>query len=122
MVSFNALLIAASVLIASAGATKIHANSGCILVNDRSLCEKKGPKTLDISGGRATIYARFDSGNRLPTQTPGCRLDAVWPPSFNDVYFGQDNCLYDAGGQNINGQCCAPGTGGGNQVTNPYYG
>lgn len=30
---------------------------------------------------------------------PGCTLVAAWPIEYDDVFYGADNCLYDAGGK-----------------------
>jgi hypothetical protein len=48
----------------------------------------------------ATIYANFNGNDHTDTEvTPGCVLDAVWPYNYADIYFGQDNCLYDGSGK-----------------------
>ena len=50
---------------------------------------------------------------------PGCELIASWPRGYHDIYFGQDNCLYDSGNNRIDGQCCTSKTI--TSVANPYF-
>ena len=54
------------------------------------------------------------------TAIPACELLAAWPHSYADIYFGQDNCLYDSGGQSIYDQCCTAIIGT-TSVANPYF-
>ncbi|KAJ5167600.1 uncharacterized protein N7482_003194 [Penicillium canariense] len=69
----------------------------------------------------ATIYAQFDGSDKLDYMVvPRCVLNATWPRSYGDVYFGQNNCLYDSTGTVINGQCCTEKNT--QSVVNPYYG
>ncbi|KAJ7470981.1 hypothetical protein FB451DRAFT_1399734 [Mycena latifolia] len=117
MLTFG-FLLSAIYLAQSAAATTFQANAGCILVAGTiALC---APNTVSIHGGATTIYARFDSGNKSPEAVPGCKLNAAWPSYYGNVFFGADNCLYDADSQNIDGQCCRAGTGGSKPVPNPY--
>ncbi|KAK6821176.1 meiotically up-regulated family-domain-containing protein [Apiospora arundinis] len=105
-----------AVLLAGAGATRIHANNGCIVIGSKPLCHNKG--SVSVNGGSVTIYGRFD-GNKGPVKTwSGCKLNAHWPSAYGDIYYGADNCLYDSKGQNINGQCCTTGQ---EFVVNPYH-
>ena len=32
---------------------------------------------------------------------PGCTIDVSWPPGYDDIYYGEDNCLYDADGKSM---------------------
>lgn len=83
-------------------------------------------KTIDIADQStgditATIYAQFNGDDKTDYKvTPGCKLQATWPRSYGDVYFGANNCLYDSTGTNINGQCCTEATT--DSILNPYYG
>ncbi|KAG6807978.1 hypothetical protein H0H92_005845, partial [Tricholoma furcatifolium] len=96
-----------------------HANAGCIVVSGVNVC---APGSVSITTGYTVIYARFNSGDTTDQYViPGCQLDASWPSYYGDIYFGDDNCLYDGNGQNINGQCCNVGSGGTQEVPNPYY-
>ncbi|KAJ5189550.1 hypothetical protein N7472_008564 [Penicillium cf. griseofulvum] len=95
------------------GGTNVHANKGCINVDDIA------DQSTDDSV--TTIYAQFDGDNKTSYKVvPGCKLEASWPRAYGDVYFGADNCLYDSTGTNINGQCCTEATQ--DSVVNPYYG
>lgn len=48
---------------------------------------------------QAIIYAKFDPNNLdAGNVQPGCELAASWPSNYGDVYFHEDNCLYDSGG------------------------
>ncbi|KAJ5826170.1 hypothetical protein N7474_003308 [Penicillium riverlandense] len=69
----------------------------------------------------ATIYAKFNGDDKTDYKVvPGCKLDAVWPRNYGDIYFGNDNCLYDSTGAKIFDQCCDESTT--DSVSNPYYG
>ena len=49
------------------------------------------PKTPDTS----------DTANTSTKQvTAGCKLDAFFPYYHEDIFFGEDGCLYDATGKN----------------------
>jgi hypothetical protein len=50
---------------------------------------------------------------------PGCELNATWPRNYDDIFFGQDNCLYDSNSKSIDGQCCTANTT--TSVANPYF-
>lgn len=55
----------------------------------------------------ATILASFDESQwYAPMLPPGCQLNARWPRNYGQVFFGADNCLYDASSNRIDGQCC----------------
>ncbi|KAH8804368.1 hypothetical protein F5884DRAFT_406045 [Xylogone sp. PMI_703] len=100
--------------------TNVHVNTGCIDINTTPVCQNQ---YLNIGSGSATFFARFNGDERTnQVANPGCQMYASWPTNYVDIYFGTDNCLYDAGGNQINGQCCQAGTGNGVQVLNPYYG
>ncbi|KAH8804370.1 hypothetical protein F5884DRAFT_753978 [Xylogone sp. PMI_703] len=117
----KALFVAAGFTFIAAGATSLHANKGCINVNNVALCDNFSP--MGLNGGQALIYAQFDGSDHSSQYVdPGCQLLASWPSNYGDIFFGADNCLYDAQGNNIDGQCCVSGTGGSNIVLNPYYG
>ena|SRR5436190_6017779 len=68
---------------------------------------------------KTVIYAKFDGGDTTDKNViPGCQLVATWPRNYGDIFFGADNCLYDAGGTSLN-QCCSSSTI--TSVANPYY-
>ncbi|KGO46959.1 hypothetical protein PEX1_041720 [Penicillium expansum] len=109
----------------NAAGTNVHVNNGCINVDGESLCKSQTKYTniADQSTGdiTATIYAQFNGEDKTDYKvTPGCKLQATWPRSYGDVYFGANNCLYDSTGTNINGQCCTEATT--DSILNPYYG
>lgn len=52
-----------------------------------------------LYGGGAIIHAGFDPKDRTDIVKPGCTLVAIWPIEYDDVFYGADNCLYDAGGR-----------------------
>ncbi|KAE8423032.1 hypothetical protein BDV36DRAFT_290842 [Aspergillus pseudocaelatus] len=110
------LCLAALGLAALSQATKLHVNKGYITVDDAAV-----RSSIDVSPP-VNIYARFDGSSNKEKAKPGCKLEgASWESSYGDIYFGEDNCLYDSKGQNINGQCCKP-EGNLPEVKNPYYG
>ena len=80
---------------------------------------------LDVSyqgkaNSTATIYARFNGQDTTDVNViPGCELNATWPSNYGDIYFGQDNCLYDSSSKSIDGQCCTANTT--TSVANPYF-
>jgi len=136
MVSKALLLLSA--VISAVHSTQVHVNRGCILVDNHAICNGA---SVSITTGSALIYARFDGNSREDYVFPGCKLNARWPARYEHIFFGADNCLYDAGGKdfkihilerprkrpilctagnNINGQCCNIGTGGKQLVKNPY--
>ena len=110
-------LLCLSTLAVSTYATNIRVNKGCILLNNNPSCA--GGTYWDISTGAATIYARFDGNDKNDKSTPGCKLNAKWPKSYGDVYYGANNCLYDGNGGIIDGQCCNQQSGLPKQI-NPY--
>lgn len=71
----------------------------------------------------AVVFACLPSDSTHPTVVPGCQLNATWPRGFGDVIWGEDNCLYDAGGKDkINNQCAQPiDPSQIGDVNNPYY-
>jgi len=69
---------------------------------------------------KVTIHAKFNGGDTTDQNVvAGCQLDAVWPRNYGDIYFGEDNCLYDGSGKSISNQCCTSSTT--SSVANPYY-
>ncbi|KAE8140184.1 hypothetical protein BDV38DRAFT_280181 [Aspergillus pseudotamarii] len=96
------LCLAALGLAALSQATKLHVNNGYITVDEAVV-----RSSIDVSPP-VNIYARFDGSSNKEMVKPGCKLHANWESSYGDIYFGEDNCLYDSKGQNINGQCCKP--------------
>ncbi|KAI5460660.1 hypothetical protein BGZ63DRAFT_405123 [Mariannaea sp. PMI_226] len=103
--------------------TNVHVNTGCITIDSRILCEGDDAYNVANQGGptsKVTIYAKFPGDNTADyLVSPGCELQAELPSDYGDVYFGEDNCLYDSSGNQINGQCCQ--NQGTTQVKNPYF-
>ncbi|CAL5868266.1 uncharacterized protein PFLUO_LOCUS2490 [Penicillium psychrofluorescens] len=107
----------------NSGGTNLHVNDGCINVNDGNLCHPSSTNIADqnTANSTATIYANFNGDDKTDFNVvPGCKLDAVWPRNYGDIYFGADNCLYDSTGAKIFDQCCTESTT--DSVSNPYYG
>ncbi|KAI5457676.1 SGNH hydrolase-type esterase domain-containing protein [Mariannaea sp. PMI_226] len=103
--------------------TNFHVRKGCVYVGDILQCE--GSDALKVTNDQSTeettitIYAKFPDNTVDYMVTPGCQLEAKFPINYGDIYFGEDNCLYDASNNQINGQCCqAPAT---KQFKNPYF-
>ncbi|KAN0072409.1 hypothetical protein V8E54_009338 [Elaphomyces granulatus] len=102
--------------------TTIHVNAGCISINGSPRC---APQTYNVSDqgkdkSTATIYAQFNGQDTTDKNViPGCELNATWPRSYGDIYFGQGNCLYDSSSKVIDGQCCTAKTT--TSVANPYF-
>ncbi|KAL4889573.1 hypothetical protein BDV59DRAFT_205096 [Aspergillus ambiguus] len=108
--------------------TNFHVNKGCIILNDQKQCGGS-VNFADPEQDRknsAMVYAAFDPSLKgSPTVTPGCMLSAVWNSTYKDVFFGEDNCLYDAGGNPImtmgDKECCtSENVPDGLKVENPY--
>ena len=70
------------------------------------------------------ILSGFNANNGYSLHyTPTCQLNAQWPSSYGDVYFGADGCLYDAQRNKINIPCCStPDSTHSGLTTNPYCG
>lgn len=121
-------------------------NHGYININEKPVCDSFSKPTFPLSHKfkpthltiqslaisdpgngdtlSATIYAGFDGSNTAePTVSPKCKLSASWPKSYGDIYYGEDNCLYDSESQQIkykgNAQCCSESEGL-EGVSNPY--
>jgi Meiotically up-regulated gene family len=72
--------------------------------------------------GTANILSGFNntSQNSLKA-TATCQLNAQWPATYGDVYFGADGCLYDSSSNKILDQCCGPpDPNNSGLITNPY--
>ncbi|KAK3378295.1 hypothetical protein B0H63DRAFT_479492 [Podospora didyma] len=96
---------------------KENANSGCILSGGLPAC--RGKISVYDSSGVITIYGQF-SNNHQVIQTPGCKLQLSYPSNFGDIYYGANNCMYDANGFPLPGtRCCTQSTS--DVVDNPYY-
>ncbi|KAJ5613080.1 hypothetical protein N7510_006274 [Penicillium lagena] len=113
----------------NSGGTNLHVNDGCINVNDQNLCHPSSTRNSfqigiadqNTANSTATIYAKFNGDDKTDYNVvPGCKLEAVWPRNYGDIYFGADNCLYDSTGAKIFDQCCTESTT--DSVPNPYYG
>lgn len=114
-----------------------NVNKGCIRVDGATFCSDSGKAPITTG---AIIYAKFDGNNHKPVVTPGCKLIATFPSNYGDIYYGADDCLYDATGtcnslepffhiladlsggttgKGIDGQCCTEETT--DTDNNPYY-
>ncbi|PKY06143.1 hypothetical protein P168DRAFT_303792 [Aspergillus campestris IBT 28561] len=96
--------------------TNVHANNGCIVVESSGICAKSlrsgGPgmkhsstlvKDTDDGSGRtkARIYAKIVDRKDSDKTYAKCDGEFSWPSNFEDVYFGEDNKLYDSNSQEI---------------------
>jgi hypothetical protein len=90
-----------------------HVNSGCIYLNDIYIC---APSSRVIGNGQSKIESRLNKPDH-------CVKTFKWPSYYHDVYYGEDNCLYDGSsmsryrewwrvltdwdaGNRIDDQCC----------------
>ncbi|CAO3640841.1 unnamed protein product [Cunninghamella echinulata] len=116
MVKLFTLSLVSTYIISIYG-TYINVNKGCILINGSPRCH--GGSKASINGDSAVIFAQYNGNDKNTVSKPQCVLNARWPSNYGDVYFGDNNCLYDASGAMINGQCCQ--TNNNLQYTiNPY--
>ncbi|KAH8810815.1 hypothetical protein F5884DRAFT_260778 [Xylogone sp. PMI_703] len=113
MVSVTSVLIAAAVAFGAATATSLHVNKGCIIVNGQAICAGNPP--LYVNGQVDVVACIVVSGNTAYAQ---CELIGNIPTNWNDVYWGEDNCLYSAGSSPILVGCAF--TMGPEPVPNPY--
>ena len=54
---------------------------------------------MAVSDGSARIHGRFSGNTNAAEEYSGCFIDATWDASFGDIYYGDDNCIYDARGK-----------------------
>lgn len=80
-----------------------HVNTGCITIDGTPVC---GPNSISNDAGAARFFAGFDSSNTAELSSPSCELDAIWPTNYGDIYFGADDCLYDAQGKEKKTDVC----------------
>ncbi|KAN0073530.1 hypothetical protein V8E54_008750 [Elaphomyces granulatus] len=116
--------------------TNLHVNSGCVLlINGSPRCNSNAGAISDMYGSfyniasdpsqpycTANIISGFNntSQNSLKA-TATCQLNARWPATYGDVYFGADGCLYDSSSNKIFDQCCGPpDPNNSGLATNPY--
>ncbi|KAL5335491.1 hypothetical protein BJX70DRAFT_401486 [Aspergillus crustosus] len=103
--------------------TNIHVNGGCWVINDSPRCadgDAYNVEYQDQADTKVTVYGKFDSSNTGDQDVkPGCKLDAHWPYNYNDIYLGDDSCLWDSDTNNIDSQCCTEQPD--EKVPNPYY-
>ncbi|KAJ5972870.1 uncharacterized protein N7479_002788, partial [Penicillium vulpinum] len=108
--------------------TTIHVNKGWITANENTaVCDTF---TVDDPGNgdtlSATLYGLFDAGNTSePKVKPSCKITFSWPKSWVDIYYGEDNCMYNGDSEAItdadgNPVCCTEDQNLTEKVTNPY--
>lgn len=74
----------------------------------------------------ATLYGQFDGDNTAEFSVKAtCKITFSWPKSYGDIYYGEDNCMYDGESQAIpdaDGKpvCCIKDNNLTDMVTNPY--
>ncbi|KAJ5375563.1 hypothetical protein N7517_007569 [Penicillium concentricum] len=103
--------------------TTIHVNKGWITANQNTaVCDTfRHGDTLS-----ATLYGQFDGENTSePTVKATCKITFSWPKSWADIYYGEDNCMYNGNSEAIkdsdgNPVCCKEDQTLTDQVTNPY--
>jgi hypothetical protein len=99
--------------------TNITVNRGCIVIDDSPRCAGGDPYNVSDKGTdklTATIYAKFTGSATERTEVPGCKLDASWSSSIQNINYGADDCLYDGNTQLM---CCTER--GVETKTNPYF-
>lgn len=78
-----------------------HVNRGCILVDGRRICDGQSTWVPDGNGNPGSVgstrYSKSKVRARLG-ENPECEKDFFWPGYYGDIYYGADNCLYDATG------------------------
>ncbi|KAJ4983541.1 hypothetical protein SVAN01_10957 [Stagonosporopsis vannaccii] len=84
----------AAVLALSVTATNFHVNRGCIYIDKAYVCAPDSRWIQKGQGGaagssRSEVEAKLDS----PTH---CFATFTWPAYYGDIFYGADNCLYDA--------------------------
>ena len=69
------------------------------------------------------MLACLPSDTTSPLVAPECMLKATWPWNYGDVFWGEDNCLYEAERTKIKNQCAEPIPPNDAKVVvdNPYY-
>ncbi|KAI9825924.1 MAG: hypothetical protein M1819_000443 [Sarea resinae] len=92
MVQITSAFVASLAFLGSASATRLYANSGCILANGLKICQGDEGQIID---GSVDILACVNR-NASP-ETANCELQTSIPDTWDDAYFGADNCLYSAG-------------------------
>ncbi|XP_055330794.1 uncharacterized protein LOC129583105 [Paramacrobiotus metropolitanus] len=114
------ILVALVVLVSCVYATRFRVNKGCVTFQrgDGRIFGQCSGKGLDVSPP-ITVWGRLEGGKGQKTKA-GCKKEFHWPSNYGEVFYGADNCLYDAKSNRIDGQCCDGG--GGDEVFNPYRG
>lgn len=74
-----------------------------MLVNGRALCNSKNSVTVNY--GYAQIYSIF-ADNTEQQQLAGCGVEIYWPEYYGELFWGTDNCPYDASGMLRRLICC----------------
>ncbi|KAI5465086.1 hypothetical protein BGZ63DRAFT_401990 [Mariannaea sp. PMI_226] len=117
--------------------TTVFVNNGCVLMNDSPRCASGFTPlnkvyqnfydvlmTPGLDNSSMLILSGFDStkDNRVQS-SPTLMLNAVWPAAYQQVFFGEDGCLYDASSNKIYDQCSIPipqDSDYDHATTNPY--
>ncbi|CEJ82139.1 hypothetical protein VHEMI02224 [[Torrubiella] hemipterigena] len=115
------------------GGTQVVVESGCILINNSPRCNANAGRVSAVyessyhvnadqgPTSRTLILAKYDQAERYNrVGKPGCLLEAHWPRNYAKVIFRQDGCLYDEGGNIIEGQCCKDIAANTVETINPY--
>ncbi|RFU27240.1 hypothetical protein B7463_g9098, partial [Scytalidium lignicola] len=113
MVSATRALAAAMAFLSIASATSLHVNKGCIIANNEGICAGNPPLYVN---GATDVYACITvSGS---SATSSCFFQGTIPPSWDDAYWGEDNCVYSAGSNPILVGCASNTSP--QAVPNPY--
>ncbi|KAJ5360482.1 hypothetical protein N7517_009673 [Penicillium concentricum] len=106
--------------------TTVHVNKGYINVNNKPVCDWFN--IPDPGYGQtlnATFYGRFNGDNTADSTVQAtCKLSTTWEKWLTDIYYGEDNCLYNdqsdpMKGEDGNHACCNE-TPDLEMVANPY--
>jgi len=57
---------------------------------------------IELDNGSAQIFACFSGSDSDEIAYAACGMVFSWPSYYGDVYYGADNCLYDARGKFMN--------------------
>lgn len=117
-------LLCLSTLAVSTYATWVHVNKGCILVSGSPICAGTigGGNQINISNGKATIYARYNGNDKNDKAYPGCKLSAKWSENYGDIYYGTDDCLHASSNSGNYVISCCDAQSGLQKTINPYRG
>ncbi|SPO06549.1 uncharacterized protein DNG_09239 [Cephalotrichum gorgonifer] len=94
----------------SAGTNLIMKSPGCVFVmgSNTPLCQDGTYNINDkgVTDNMVTIFACLPDDHQSDKVKPGCQADIVFPNNYGEILFQQDNCVTDAGGNQLG--CAKP--------------